>query len=119
MTVNKAALIARVAKNLGSRQAAADAVESVFDAVVRAVADGDRVIITGFGTFEPVAAPARPVRNPMTGERFESPARTVPRFRPHQRFKSYTDGKRAVPAGTSAIRKDPKGSSSTSRRSTA
>ncbi len=116
MTTNKAALIERVAQQLGSRRAAADAVESVFDAVVRAVADGETVVITCFGTFEPVAQASRPVRNPTTGETFELPPRTMPRFRPHTRFKEYTDGKRALPTGTSSIRKDPKGTRPASAR---
>ncbi|GAA3085936.1 hypothetical protein GCM10020000_85590 [Streptomyces olivoverticillatus] len=67
--MNKAQLVDAVTDRLGGRQSAADAVDAVLDAIVRAVVGGDRVSITGFGSFEKVSRSARYARNPQTGER--------------------------------------------------
>ncbi|MGW4696897.1 HU family DNA-binding protein [Kitasatospora cineracea] len=125
MAINKTALIERVALQLGSRRAAAEAVEAVLDTIVRAVVSGETVSVTSFGTFEATETSARRARNPKTGETFDLAARTVPRFRPHTRFREYTNRERALPEGGSAVRKDPKGThtraaaKSTSARATA
>ncbi|QKW24514.1 HU family DNA-binding protein [Kitasatospora sp. NA04385] len=107
--MNKTALIARVALQLGSRRAATEAVEAVLDTIVRAVVSGETVSVTSFGTFETTEASARRARNPQTGETFDLAARTVPRFRPHTRFREYANRERDLPEAGSAVRKDPKG----------
>lgn len=43
-------------------------------------ADGDKVILRGFGTFQRKAVPARTARNPKTGAAVPVPARSVLRF---------------------------------------
>jgi nucleoid DNA-binding protein len=57
--VNKAQLIKVVTKATGNRAQATLAVETVLDAMVRAVAAGEAVSITGFGSLTPVVRPAR------------------------------------------------------------
>ncbi|MFJ1706814.1 HU family DNA-binding protein [Kitasatospora sp. NPDC088346] len=109
MKVNKNTLIERLAPQLGGRRAATAAVEAVLDTIVRAVVAGDTVSVTGFGAFEPVEHASRLARNPQTGEKVKVPARRVPRFRPHERFKDLADSRRALPMAGSSIRKDPKG----------
>ncbi|MEV7926070.1 HU family DNA-binding protein [Kitasatospora sp. NPDC088779] len=109
MTINKRVLIDRIAPVLGGRQPAARAIEAVLDAIVRAVVEGEPVAVTGFGTFEAVETASRNARNPKTGGRIVVPARRVPRFRPHSRFRDLADGRRDLPQDGSAIRKDPKG----------
>lgn len=52
--MNKAQLIDAISDKMGGRQQATDAVDYVLDAIVRAVVQGDRVSITGFGSFEKV-----------------------------------------------------------------
>ena len=79
--MNKAQLVEAIADKLGGRQQAADAVDAVLDAIVRAVVGGDRVSVTGFGSFEKVDRPARYARNPQTGERVRVKKTSVPRFR--------------------------------------
>ena len=49
--MNKAQLVEAIADKMGGRQQAADAVDAVLDAIVRAVVGGDRVSVTGFGSF--------------------------------------------------------------------
>ncbi len=70
--MNKAQLVEAIADKLGGRQQAADAVDAVLDAIVRATVAGDRVSVTGFGSFEKVDRPARYARNPQTASGFGS-----------------------------------------------
>lgn len=55
MDMNKAQLIEAVADKLGGRQQAAAAVDAVLDAMLRAVDAGERVSVTGIGSFEKAA----------------------------------------------------------------
>ncbi|GAA2717586.1 MULTISPECIES: HU family DNA-binding protein [Streptomyces] len=109
--MNKAQLVEAIADKLGGRQQAADAVDAVLDAVVRAVCAGDRVSVTGFGSFEKVDRPARYARNPQTGERVRVKKTSVPRFRAGQGFKDLVSGTKKLPkAGEVSVKKAPKGS---------
>ncbi|MFF3320976.1 HU family DNA-binding protein [Streptomyces sp. NPDC002889] len=109
--MNKAQLVEAIADKLGGRQQAADAVDAVLDAIVRAVVGGDRVSVTGFGSFEKVDRPARYARNPQTGERVRVKKTSVPRFRAGQGFKDLVSGSKKLPRGGEvAVKKAPKGS---------
>jgi DNA-binding protein HU-beta len=109
--VNKAQLVEAIADKLGGRQQAADAVDAVLDAIVRATVGGDRVSVTGFGSFEKVDRPARYARNPQTGERVRVKKTSVPRFRAGQGFKDLVSGSKKLPRGGEvAVKKAPKGS---------
>jgi DNA-binding protein HU-beta len=108
--VNKAQLVEAIADKVGGRQNAADAVDAVLDAIVRAVVAGDRVSVTGFGSFEKVDRPARYARNPQTGERVRVKKTSVPRFRAGQGFKDLVSGSKKLPKGEVAVKKAPKGS---------
>ncbi|MGI5480422.1 HU family DNA-binding protein [Streptomyces lavendofoliae] len=109
--MNKAQLVEAIADKMGGRQQAADAVDAVLDAIVRAVVAGDRVSVTGFGSFEKVDRPARYARNPQTGERVRVKKTSVPRFRAGQGFKDLVSGSKKLPKGGEvAVKKAPKGS---------
>ncbi|MFJ9040170.1 HU family DNA-binding protein [Streptomyces sp. NPDC102406] len=108
--MNKAQLVEAIADKVGGRQQAADAVDAVLDAVVRAVVNGDRVSVTGFGSFEKVDRPARYARNPQTGERVRVKKTSVPRFRAGQGFKDLVAGSKKLPKNDVAVKKAPKGS---------
>ncbi|WP_405882725.1 HU family DNA-binding protein [Streptomyces sp. NBC_01136] len=109
--MNKAQLVEAIADKVGGRQQAADAVDAVLDAIVRAVVGGDRVSVTGFGSFEKVDRPARYARNPQTGERVRVKKTSVPRFRAGQGFKDLVSGSKKLPRGGEvAVKKAPKGS---------
>lgn len=109
--MNKAQLVETIADKMGGRQQATDAVDNVLDAIVRAVVAGDRVSITGFGSFEKVTRPARYARNPQTGERVRVKKTSVPRFRAGQGFKDLVSGAKKLPKnGEVSVRKAPKGS---------
>ncbi|MFD6985931.1 HU family DNA-binding protein, partial [Streptomyces sp. NPDC059956] len=109
--MNKAQLVEAIADKLGGRQQAADAVDAVLDAIVRATVGGDRVSVTGFGSFEKVDRPARYARNPQTGERVRVKKTSVPRFRAGQGFKDLVSGTKKLPKGGEvSVKKAPKGS---------
>ncbi|WP_073950193.1 HU family DNA-binding protein [Streptomyces kebangsaanensis] len=108
--MNKAQLVEAIADKMGGRQQAADAVDAVLDAIVRAVVAGDRVSVTGFGSFEKVDRPARYARNPQTGERVRVKKTSVPRFRAGQGFKDLVSGSKKLPKNDIAVKKAPKGS---------
>ena len=109
--MNKAQLVEAIADKVGGRQQAAEAVDAVLDAIVRAVVAGDRVSVTGFGSFEKVDRPARYARNPQTGERVRVKKTSVPRFRAGQGFKDLVSGTKKLPRGGEvSVKKAPKGS---------
>ena len=86
--MNKADLIDQVAERTGlTKVSVAAMVEATMECVMEAVATGDAVTLSGFGTFEPRARKARTGRNPRTGEAVPIPPTTVPSFRPGSAFK--------------------------------
>jgi DNA-binding protein HU-beta len=104
--VNKTQLIEALSAHFdGNRRAAAHALESVVDTVMREVAKGEKVAITGFGAFEKAIRPARMVRNPRTGERTRAKKTAVPKFRAGSELKAVVSGAKKLPkvaAGTVA-----------------
>ena len=96
--MNRSDLIARMAERLGGdRASAVAAVNGVLEEIEAGVARGERVTLTGFGTFERRARAARTARNPRTGEAVRVAASVVPVFRAATGFKSllHPDGVRA------------------------
>ncbi len=56
-------------------------VSTIFDEITRALADGDRVELRGFGAFSVKHRPSRMGRNPRTGEPVQVDAKSVPFFK--------------------------------------
>lgn len=80
--MNKTELVAAVAtKTELSKKDAEAAVKAVFDAVTEALADGEKVALVGFGTFDVKTRAARTGKNPRTGEAIEIPEAKVPSFK--------------------------------------
>jgi len=70
--MNKTDLIEIVAKEVNLKKKDADAaVSAVFAAIEKALVDGDKVQLIGFGTFEVKDRAAKTGRNPATGEAIE------------------------------------------------
>ncbi len=86
--MNKQELIRQIAEDseVTQRQAAI-VLDSTLNAIVAAVAAGDKVQLMGFGTFEPKKRAARIGRIPATQEVLEIPAATVPTFKAGVEFK--------------------------------
>ncbi len=79
--MNKAQLINEVAAAGGlKKKDATAAVDATINAIVKAIKDGDRVQISGFGTFETKKRGARTGRNPKTGEPVLIPESRYPVF---------------------------------------
>lgn len=86
--MNKGQLIDVVAEKASVTKKQADAVLSAgFEAIMESVADGDKVTIVGFGSWEARERIAREGRNPKTGDKMEIPATTVPAFSAGKQFK--------------------------------
>ncbi|HYH23844.1 MAG TPA: HU family DNA-binding protein [Blastococcus sp.] len=87
--MNKSELIAKMTERLsGDRATAAAAVNGVLEEIEGSVARGERVSLTGFGTFERRERAARIGRNPRTGESVPVGPSVVPVFRAGSGFKS-------------------------------
>jgi DNA-binding protein HU-beta len=95
--MNKAGLVERIAPLVGGRRQATTAVEAVVDAIIREVAAGGRVGITGFGIFERVDRAPRTGRNPRTGERVPIADTSTPRFRPGTYFRQVVSNPEELP----------------------
>ena len=86
--MTKADLVAQVAKKAGlTAKAAKDAVSAVFGTVSDALKRGEKVVVTGFGTFVVRKRAARKGRNPQTGEEIKIKACNVVKFRPGKKLK--------------------------------
>jgi DNA-binding protein HU-beta len=72
-------------------------VDAAIDLVRQSVSKGERVILSGFGTFERVRRNPRTGRNPRTKEPVGIPARSVPVFRPAPAFRKSVSGARRTP----------------------
>jgi len=97
-TVNKSEFIdALSARFEGNKKAAAHALESVLDTITREVAKGEKVAITGFGSFEKRVREARWVRNPQTGERIKAKKTSVPKFTAGADLKNVVSGAKKLP----------------------
>lgn len=80
--MTKQTLVEQVARKAGSTKAeAARLVDAMIDVVTEALARGEKVTVTGFGTFEVRQRAARMGRNPQTGETIQIPAQRTPAFR--------------------------------------
>lgn len=86
--MNKGELVDAIAKRANVAKKTADEVLSAtVDVIMEAVADGEKVTLVGFGSFEPRERKAREGRNPKTGEKMEIPANTVPAFSAGKSFR--------------------------------
>ena len=86
--MNKTELIAAVAEQSGlSKKDAEKAVSSTIDTIINTVAEGEKIQIAGFGTFEQRQRNARTGCDPRTGKSIEIPASKVPAFKAGKGFK--------------------------------
>ncbi|MCC6314440.1 MAG: HU family DNA-binding protein [Thermomicrobiales bacterium] len=82
--------VAREAKLTESQATAA--VNATIDSIQDALAQGDEVTISGFGSFRVVERAAREGRNPRTGESMTIAARKSPAFRAGTQLKAAVEG---------------------------
>lgn len=87
--MNKGELIDAIAEKASITKKDADvALSAAVDAIIEAVAAGEKVTLVGFGTFESRSRQEREGRNPSTGQPIKIPATTVPAFSAGKIFKA-------------------------------
>lgn len=86
--MNKTELIAVAAENSGMTKKDAERVlNAAIDAITLSLSKGEKVQLSGFGTFEIKEREARVGRNPHTRESMEIPATRVPSFKASKALK--------------------------------
>ncbi len=86
--MTKRDLIDIVAKKANlTNKAAREAVQTMLNSVRDSLKRGEKVVITGFGTFSVRSRKKRAGRNPKTGERITIDARKAPGFTPGKTLK--------------------------------
>jgi len=80
--MNKTELLALVAMRAEVTQKEANkVVEAFLDTITETLATGEKVVVTGFGTFEVRLRAERTGKNPRTGETIVVPEQKSPAFR--------------------------------------
>ncbi len=80
--MNKTELIGVVSEKAGmSKKDTEKVVNAVFESIVDELAQGNKMQLVGFGTFEVRERKEREGRNPATGETITIPALNVPVFK--------------------------------------
>ena len=80
--MNKTELINQIAESADiSKKAADDALQGFMMAITDTLEKGDKLQLTGFGTFSVTERPARVGRNPQTGKEMKIPAKKVVKFK--------------------------------------
>lgn len=93
--MTKAELVAKVASEAKLSKAAAEkALNSLIKNITATLKKGDKITLTGFGTFSVSKRKARKGRNPQTGAEIRIKATKVPKFSPGKGLKDAVGGKK-------------------------
>ncbi len=86
--MNKSQLAEAAAERAGlSKGEATKALDAMLDVITNALQSGEKVSLTGFGTFEVRDRAARTARNPQTGQEMQVAASRAPAFKAGKGFK--------------------------------
>lgn len=92
MTVTKADIVERIYEKVGfSKKEAGEVVDSIFELIKAHLERGEKVKVSGFGSFVPHDKHARKGRNPQTGEAMTIRGRRVLGFRPSPILKKHVN----------------------------
>jgi len=87
--MTKGELIASIGKEVKISKASAEKAVNAFTyTVMKALKKGDKLTLTGFGTFSVAKRRARAGRNPKTGKEIKIPAMRVAKFKAGNLLKS-------------------------------
>jgi DNA-binding protein HU-beta len=87
--MTKAELINQISKDAKCSKALAEkALNSATGNIAKCLKKGDKITLTGFGTFSISKRKARVGRNPQTGAEIKIKATRVPKFKPGQALKN-------------------------------
>ncbi len=85
--MNKSELVATIAASGDlTKSTAGKALESVLGHLAEAMGRGERVTLSGFGSFRVVERAEQKGRNPQTGQAMTIPAHNVVKFRPGKKL---------------------------------
>ena len=80
--MNKAELVALVSEKVDlTKKSTEEVINILFDTISETLETGEKVVISGFGTFELRTRVARVGRNPRTGEDIDIPQQRTPAFK--------------------------------------
>ncbi len=80
--MTKSELITKYAKHSGcTRKEAEETVNYILGTIRDTLAEGEKVVLTGFGTFEVRDRSEKICLNPRTGERMQLPSGKAPAFK--------------------------------------
>ena len=86
--MTKAELVEEVARSVElSKKDAEKIVNTVFDSIIDALHEGEKIELRGFGSFRLRERKARIGRNPKTGETVQVPTKKVPYFKAGKELK--------------------------------
>ena len=92
-TMTKADLVEEVARVTElPRKESEIVVETIFESIIQALQNGDKIEIRGFGSFRTRQRRGRIGRNPKTGARVEVPPKRIPFFKPSKELKDFVNG---------------------------
>lgn len=91
--MHKSDLIKSVAEGTGvSNKDTESVINAAIDAIIGAVANGDKVVLTGFGTLERKKRKARKGRHPSSGAEISIPEKWAVSFSAGKIFKEKVEG---------------------------
>lgn len=90
--MTKADLVEAIAGETGlSKKDTGVVVDMILENIGRALCDGDKVELRGFGSFKVKERRSRRARNPRTGDAVDVPAKLVPYFKASNELKDLVD----------------------------
>lgn len=95
--LNKSHFVDAIANDAGiAKTAAGKALDAVLQNIIGALAEGNQVAFTGFGSFSVGERAARTGRNPQTGEPIEIKASKVAKFKAGKELREAVKGEVAT-----------------------
>jgi DNA-binding protein HU-beta len=86
--MNRKELINKVSEETGyNKKEVKEVIVGALTTITKALSDGDKVQLVGFGTFKVVKREARIGRNPQTGKKIKISARKFPKFHAGKKLK--------------------------------
>ncbi len=79
--MNKAALVKLASQSVGTNAEAFNVVTQLFEGMRKALQQGEKVVVQGFGSFHVVMRKSKPARNPRTGTPVLIPPRRRVKFK--------------------------------------
>jgi len=84
--MNKNDVIDSLLKVLSTRKEARDAFETIFGNIKGKLKNGEKVVISGFGSFHPITTKAKRLLNPKTGQAMNIAPHKKIRFKQSKEF---------------------------------